>query len=173
MARTGLTKAQVRSCRDELLAQGRHPSVDAVRLALGSGSKSTIHRYLKELAGEPPDAGARLQDTARSLNTLVEALAERLHADAERGMEDLRALCAGHEAALQEKERELAALRARVAALEARLQGNGGEALHHGDAPGPAPYPHAGTRGPSPFSIVLSGGRSDVFDIERLGLKLQ
>ncbi|WP_425612332.1 DNA-binding protein [Xanthomonas translucens] len=30
--------------------QGKHPSVDAVRVALGNtGSKTTIHRYLKEL----------------------------------------------------------------------------------------------------------------------------
>ncbi|MFN6505802.1 DNA-binding protein [Xanthomonas translucens pv. translucens] len=30
--------------------QGKHPSVDAVRVALSNtGSKTTIHRYLKEL----------------------------------------------------------------------------------------------------------------------------
>ena len=53
MARSGLTKSQVREARDRLLAEGRHPSVDAVRHALGdSGSKSTIHKYLKELRSE-------------------------------------------------------------------------------------------------------------------------
>ena len=35
MARTGLTKSQVRTTRDQLLAEGRYPSVDAVRHALG------------------------------------------------------------------------------------------------------------------------------------------
>ena len=50
MARSGLTKSQVRTIRDRLLADGRYPSVDAVRHALGdTGSKSTIHKYLKEL----------------------------------------------------------------------------------------------------------------------------
>jgi hypothetical protein len=55
MARKGLTKSQVRATRDALLAEGRYPSVDAVRQALGdSGSKSTIHRFLKELRDEEP-----------------------------------------------------------------------------------------------------------------------
>ena len=31
MARSGLTKSQVREARDRLLAAGRHPSVDALR----------------------------------------------------------------------------------------------------------------------------------------------
>ncbi len=50
MARTGLYQSQVKKARDTLVAQGRHPSVDAVRVALGNtGSKTTIHKYLKEL----------------------------------------------------------------------------------------------------------------------------
>jgi len=176
MARTGLTKARIRACRDDLLAQGRHPSVDAVRLALGTGSKSTIHRYLKELAAEAPDGGARVQDTARTLAALVEELAERLHLEAGQDMQDLRALCAGYQAELQEKERQLAALRATVADLNARLErqafdagADGLTAPGHGDFGGLLSNPHIGARGPSPFSIVLSSGRSEVFDVERLG----
>ncbi|MFX6330932.1 DNA-binding protein, partial [Acinetobacter baumannii] len=50
MARTGLYKSEVKKARDSLLALGRHPSVDAVRVELGNtGSKTTIHKYLKEL----------------------------------------------------------------------------------------------------------------------------
>jgi polyhydroxyalkanoate synthesis regulator phasin len=176
MARTGLSKAQVRACRDELLAQGRHPSADAVRAALGTGSKSTIHRYLKELAAEALDAGMQRQQTARTLQSLVEELAERLHLDAEHDMHDLRALCADYEAQLQEKERQLAALRGTVAALNARLEAqaqdagqDGPAAPGHGDFGGLLPNPVVGARGPSPFSIMLSSGRSEVFDIERLG----
>jgi hypothetical protein len=53
MARAGLYKTEVQKARDSLIAQGKHPSVDAVRVALGNtGSKSTIHRYLKELEAE-------------------------------------------------------------------------------------------------------------------------
>ena len=48
MARAGLYKTEVQKARDSLIAQGKHPSVDAIRVALGNtGSKSTIHRYLK------------------------------------------------------------------------------------------------------------------------------
>ena len=53
MARSGLYKSDIQKARDRLLAQGKHPSVDAVRVELGNtGSKSTIHRYLKELEEE-------------------------------------------------------------------------------------------------------------------------
>ena len=52
MARTGLTRMDVKRARDALLAQGQHTSIDAIRIALGNtGSKTTIHRYLKELEG--------------------------------------------------------------------------------------------------------------------------
>ena len=50
MARAGLYQSDIKKARDALLAQGRYPSVDAVRVALGNtGSKTTIHKYLKEL----------------------------------------------------------------------------------------------------------------------------
>ena len=50
MARGGINKAIVQKARQALLARGEHPSIDAVRIELGNtGSKTTIHRYLKEL----------------------------------------------------------------------------------------------------------------------------
>lgn len=53
MARAGLNKFHVQQARDTLLARGVNPSVDAVRVELGNtGSKTTIHRYLKELEAE-------------------------------------------------------------------------------------------------------------------------
>lgn len=56
MARAGIYKSEVLRARDKLLAAGRNPSIDAVREELGSGSKTTIHRYLKEIEKEegPP-----------------------------------------------------------------------------------------------------------------------
>ena len=36
MARAGLYKSQVKKARDMLVAQGKHPSVDAIRIALGA-----------------------------------------------------------------------------------------------------------------------------------------
>jgi hypothetical protein len=108
MARTGLTKSEVRASRDRLLAEGRYPSVDAVRAALGTGSKSTIHKYLKELGSEDGDAGVKREDTTRTLYGIVEQLADQLHGDAERRLETLRA----------SHEEELAELRATVARLQ-------------------------------------------------------
>jgi chromosome segregation ATPase len=81
MARIGLDKAAVRRARDGLLAQSLYPSVDAVRVALGNtGSKTTIHKYLKELDEE---AGSGKGSISDALQDLVERLAERLHAEAD------------------------------------------------------------------------------------------
>ncbi len=184
MARTGLTKSQVRTCRDTLLAEGRYPSVDAVRLALGNtGSKSTIHRFLKELADEDagPDAGIRREDTARSLHDFVEQLADRLHGDAQ---QRIRQLEAAHRQALLEKEGELAALRATVARLEARLEeleedrAFGGVGRYD-DRPAPAgkgfglfssrlAASRGGSRDISPFGMMAGGARSEAFDVDSM-----
>ena len=123
MARSGLTKAQVRSVRDRMLADGKYPSVDAVRHALGdSGSKSTIHKYLRELRDEDPDVGLQRDDTEEALRAVVGQLAERLHANADARIKArIAALQAAHEETLHQKEAELAGLRATVAALSARV----------------------------------------------------
>ena len=192
MARNGLTKNQVRAIRDQLLAAGRYPSADAVRHALGdTGSKSTIHRYLTELAEEDPANAARRDETEHALLALVGQLAERLHADAEGSV---GALLAERDSALRRKDEELAELRRTVAALTARVATLEGQ-VAHGNA---APEPHEGAmsersmnerliqrsgriegfgdfgtllsnsrcghRDSSPFSILLGGGRSEVLD---------
>jgi transposase len=123
MARSGLTKAQVRAVRERMLADGKYPSVDAVRHALGdSGSKSTIHKYLRELRDEEPDAGTQRGDTEDALRAAVEQLAERLHANADARIKArVAALQAAHDQVVSEKEAELAALRATVAGLTAQV----------------------------------------------------
>jgi hypothetical protein len=136
MARSGLTKAQVRSVRDRMLADGKYPSVDAVRHALGdSGSKSTIHKYLRELRDEDPDVGLQRDDTEEALRAVVGQLAERLHANADARIKArVAALQAAHDDVLHQKEAELAALRATVAALSARVTLL--ETRRVGDSPG-------------------------------------
>jgi chromosome segregation ATPase len=72
MARAGLNKFNVQQARDTLLARGINPSVDAVRVELGNtGSKTTIHRYLKELDAE--DA-TQLGDEALLSNVLKDMI---------------------------------------------------------------------------------------------------
>jgi hypothetical protein len=176
MARTGLSKSQVRECRDRLLAEGRYPSVDAVRLALGTGSKSTIHKYLKELGSEDASTGLKRDDTARTLQGVVEQLADQLHRDAERRVLALRAEL---EQALLDKDRELAALRGTVARLSARLEELGVDAAPGGFTGAPIAdgfgnfsnlqsSSRDGRSEASPFSRSLSGGRSAVFDFDGL-----
>ncbi|MBR7780230.1 DNA-binding protein [Undibacterium rugosum] len=78
MARTGLYKSEVKKARDTLLAQGKHPSVDAVRIELGNtGSKTTIHKYLKELE-EDGDFQGRKVTISDALHDLVERLSVQL-----------------------------------------------------------------------------------------------
>ncbi|HFF6227932.1 TPA: DNA-binding protein, partial [Stenotrophomonas maltophilia] len=84
MARAGLYKSDVQKARDALLAQGKKPSVDAVRVALGNtGSKTTIHRYLRELEGEEGGGPARTVAVSDALQDLVARLASRLQEEAE------------------------------------------------------------------------------------------
>lgn len=120
MARTGLSKSQVQNARQALIADGRYPSADAVRMELGNtGSKTTIHRYLKELESEAGAAAERRVDTSLMLQTMVQQLADKLHEDAERRV---RAARAEHEAILHSKELELAELREQLASLSAQVK---------------------------------------------------
>jgi polyhydroxyalkanoate synthesis regulator phasin len=179
MARSGLSKSQVKSTRAQLIAEGRYPSVDAVRLALGNtGSKSTIHKYLKELDNEEGEGAAPRDDSARQLHELVEQLADTLHLQAE---QRLRALRAEHEQAMQHKERELQALRAQVEALQRQLADSAaahpleGEAARKGGLGlfGKLLQNNRTGRGHSPFSAMLAAGRSIMFERDELpALKL-
>lgn len=91
MARTGLYKSEVKQARDALIVQGHHPSVDAVRIALGNtGSKTTIHKYLKELEAEEGGAGNRKASISEALQDLVERLAARLQDEANVRIDALR-----------------------------------------------------------------------------------
>jgi len=54
MARVGITKEQVHAAANQLVAQGVHPSINAVRDLLGTGSNGTIHKHLREWADSRP-----------------------------------------------------------------------------------------------------------------------
>ncbi len=79
MARGGINKAVVQKAREGLLARGENPTIDAVRVALGNtGSKTTIHRYLKELEETDQRRLAPREHLTQELGELVGRLAERL-----------------------------------------------------------------------------------------------
>jgi hypothetical protein len=127
MARSGLYKSDVQKARDVLISQGTNPSVDAVRVALGNtGSKTTIHKYLKELEEEDGGAGGKRSSISETLQDLVERLAARLEDEAQVRIAAARATSdatvAEQAALLQAAQNDNAQQRARVLELEAALQ---------------------------------------------------
>lgn len=119
MARSGLYKSEVKKARDALIAQGKHPSVDAVRIALGNtGSKTTIHKYLKELEEEDGGAGGRKASISEALQDIVERLAAQLQDEANIQIDALRA---EHAEQARQHTSALAAARAEIEQL--RTQG--------------------------------------------------
>jgi chromosome segregation ATPase len=82
MARSGINKALVQQARDRLIARGVHPSIEMVRSELGNtGSKTTILRYLQDLAIEEPTPPHVEVD--QELQIFISSLAQRLAADAQ------------------------------------------------------------------------------------------
>jgi phage-related protein len=91
MARGGITKALVQIARTAILARGEHPSIDAVRIEMGNtGSKTTIHRYLKELDDGSTSVEASVEPIDDELMALVSRLAQRLKEQAQEPIEQAR-----------------------------------------------------------------------------------
>lgn len=98
MARSGLYKNDVKKARDALMALGRHPSLDAVRIELGNtGSKTTIHKYLKELEDEEGGAANGRVTVSEAVLDLVERLAMQLETESRTRIDELQAQAAEHE----------------------------------------------------------------------------
>ena len=120
MARSGLYKTDVQRARDALLAQGKRPSVDAVRVALGNtGSKTTIHRYLRELEEEEGQGPGTHMAISQALQDLVGRLAARLQEEADAIVAQARQR---HETQLQETQQALSGIQQEAAALRQQLQ---------------------------------------------------
>lgn len=120
MARSGVLKSEIHKARDRLLAQGKHPSIDAVRAELGNtGSKTTIQRYLRELEEEEGVAFGRGIAVSDAIQDLVGRLAARLQEEAEAKVEELRRQ---YEAQLQDRDTQLAQQRQEAESLRLQLQ---------------------------------------------------
>ncbi|RJG08927.1 DNA-binding protein [Pseudomonas cavernicola] len=113
MARGGINKALVKQARQALLARGENPSLDALRIELGNtGSKTTIHRYLKELEAAEAGRLSTAMPLSDQLTSLVSQLAERLQDEANETVEQ------AHERWAQERTEHVERLRH----AEARIQ---------------------------------------------------
>jgi chromosome segregation ATPase len=104
MARGGVNKAIVQKAREALLARGENPSIDAVRVELGNtGSKTTIHRYLKELDEVDQRRKAPQQGLSDELNELVARVAQRLAEEGEEQIEQALAASRAEKSELLEQ----------------------------------------------------------------------
>ncbi|EPA99380.1 DNA-binding protein [Pseudomonas sp. G5(2012)] len=135
MARGGINKALVLKARTALVARGKRPSIDAVRIELGNtGSKTTISRYLKEIAMVPAASSLTVQERLRApilelVEQLVDELKEEADATIKSSLEDLSLkkdqlqtnLIAEH-SALELSESRRAAAEASLTELQANLQ---------------------------------------------------
>ncbi|MDE2419677.1 MAG: DNA-binding protein [Gammaproteobacteria bacterium] len=91
MARTGLYKSEVKKARESLLAQSKYPSVDAVRVELGNtGSKTTIHKYLKELEEEDGGSTRHKIEISEALQNLISRLSSQLQDEANAQVREIR-----------------------------------------------------------------------------------
>ena len=127
MARTGLYKSEVKKARDYLVAQGVNPSVDAVRVALGhTGSKTTIHKYLKELDEDGNSIDQRKVSISDALQDFVARLAAQLQGEASQQVNEIQAKYAQIETRY---EQEISALKIGIGDLRTQLQHVQSEAL--------------------------------------------
>jgi chromosome segregation ATPase len=91
MARGGINKVIVQKAREALLARGENPSIDAVRVELGNtGSKTTIHRYMKELEAFDPRPQVSRDRLSDELSQLVAGLLSRLMEEGTEAIEQAR-----------------------------------------------------------------------------------
>jgi len=109
MARGGINKAVVQTARLAILARGENPSIDAVRIEMGNtGSKTTIHRYLKELDESETRVTITEAPIDDELGELVARLAQRLKEKAQEPIDQ----------ALAQFEQQKAALLAQLESLD-------------------------------------------------------
>ncbi len=91
MARAGIYKSDVVNARAALVAKGVYPSIDAVRIEMGNtGSKVTIHRYLKEIEEENGGSALPRVAVSEAIQDLVSRLSERLSEEADARVTELQ-----------------------------------------------------------------------------------
>jgi chromosome segregation ATPase len=126
MARAGVYRTDVEKARRALLARGKNPSIDAVRAELGNtGSRSTIHRLLKEVEAQEGRPAGTKPAVSDALGDLVQRLAEQLHAEADARLAEHQAHFDAqrqtHAAQVDQLTQEIAQLRAKSQRTETTL----------------------------------------------------
>jgi chromosome segregation ATPase len=111
MARAGILYSQVAKAAAQLAADGKNPTVDSVREALGStGSKSTIAPMLKTWKSQHQESAAQAQlGLPAELVHAVKGVYENLQADAAQQLEAARKVHQQEQATLAERVSQAAA----------------------------------------------------------------
>lgn len=76
MARLGITYEEVAAAAESITANGEHPSIQAIRNQLGTGSPNTIHKHLKRWRESRP---AQLVAAIELPKALTQALHDVIH----------------------------------------------------------------------------------------------
>ena len=120
MARAGIYKSEVVRARNNLLAMGRHPSIDSIRIELGNtGSKGTIHRFLKEIEEEEGGVAGTQVAVSEAIQDLSSRLAERLYEEAD---QRISALTDKQKAEVAELNNVMTALRSEVDGFRGQVE---------------------------------------------------
>jgi len=105
MSRAGVTILDVEQAIFKLQGRGKNPSVDAIREALGTGSKSTIAQHLRDWKAQQP--GGPQGKLPQDLLGLVSGLWERLSLKAEQRIQEIEETSSQRELALKQTLAEL------------------------------------------------------------------
>lgn len=106
MARPGVTYAKVADAATQLLGQGRNPTIEQVRLILGTGSSTTLANHLKQWKETQESAGrlAIKENLPHELVSMVKGLWERVVGQSE---EQVAVIEEHHQQSITEVRQEL------------------------------------------------------------------
>ncbi|MBS0357758.1 MAG: DNA-binding protein [Proteobacteria bacterium] len=83
MGRTGITEYNVEKAILEIQAKGKEPTIEAIRMVLGTGSNSTIAEHLKNWKKQQEEKSGYAGKVPSELIFIVQGLWEKLHSAAE------------------------------------------------------------------------------------------
>lgn len=85
MARPGITYQEVSEIATQLLNKGQNPTIERVRLMLGTGSSTTIANHLRQWKSEQTEGAAitHKENIPRELNSIVKGLWEKIVSESE------------------------------------------------------------------------------------------
>lgn len=135
MGRTTIYRTDVEKARNALISRGINPSLDAIRIELGNtGSKSTIHKFLRDIEGEEAADGNQEKQLGNEIGDLVAKLAARLKQEADERVAEIRAAADAQLAASAEALSREKAETQRLSGLVDRLEaGLGDERAAHAE----------------------------------------